>query len=66
MTKVLKDGTHSDVGPNFPWDYFAKKVAEYSGEKPEPEKPPVLSDRQLLEASWANVQTLCEGRAGHG
>lgn len=58
VTKVLKDGTHSDVGPNFPWDYFAKKVAEYSGQNPEPEKPPVLSDRQLLEAIWAKVQTL--------
>lgn len=39
VTKVLKDGTHTDVGPNFPWTYFATKVAEYSGAKPPPPKP---------------------------
>ena len=30
VTRVLGDGTHSDVGPNFPWSYFAQKVAEYA------------------------------------
>jgi N-acetyl-anhydromuramyl-L-alanine amidase AmpD len=25
-------GTHTDVGPNFPWDYFRQKLAEYAGE----------------------------------
>lgn len=39
VTKVLKDGTHTDVGAGFPWPYFAEKVAEYSGTKPA--KPPV-------------------------
>lgn len=57
VTKVLKDGTHSDVGPNFPWSYFASKVAEYSGAKPVEPKPP-MTDRQLLEAIWAKVSTL--------
>lgn len=64
VTKVLGIGTHSDVGPNFPWAYFAKKVAEYSGQKPvEPPKPePVYprdwSDRELLEQIWAKVSGL--------
>jgi hypothetical protein len=61
VTKVLKDGTHSDCGPNFPWTYFASKVAEYSGAKPvepKPEPKPPMTDRQLLEAIWAKVSTL--------
>jgi N-acetyl-anhydromuramyl-L-alanine amidase AmpD len=24
------EGTHTDVGPNFPWDYLNSKLAEYS------------------------------------
>jgi N-acetyl-anhydromuramyl-L-alanine amidase AmpD len=65
VTKVLKDGTHSDVGPNFPWPYFAGKVAEYSGATPVP--PPVtptkvypkdFTDRELLEDLWRKVSTL--------
>jgi hypothetical protein len=68
VTKVLKDGSHSDVGPNFPWQYFAAKVAEYAGKPaptpaPIPPSPPVkpkpsiadLSDRQLLEAIYTAV-----------
>jgi N-acetyl-anhydromuramyl-L-alanine amidase AmpD len=27
VTKVLGDGTHTDVGPHFPWDVFAARVA---------------------------------------
>jgi hypothetical protein len=60
VTKVLKDGTHSDCGANFPWPYFASKVAEYSGAKPvEPKPDPKpMTDRQLLEAIWAKVSLL--------
>lgn len=36
VTKVLGDGTHTDVGPNFPWDVFAASVAKYSGTAPAP------------------------------
>lgn len=39
VTKVLKDGTHTDVGPNFPWDVFAASIAKYVGTAPAP-KPP--------------------------
>lgn len=48
VTRVLGDGTHSDVGPNFPWTYFAQKVAEYAAPATTPApvvtvppKPPV-------------------------
>jgi hypothetical protein len=61
VTKVLKDGTHTDVGPGFPWDVFAAAVAKYAGTAPvvtstPPSTPtPALpwpksaTDRELLE-----------------
>lgn len=57
VTQVLKDGTHTDVGPNFPWDVFAAAVAKHSGETPVPpppvvpeEKPPMsVTDQQKLD-----------------
>lgn len=70
VSKVLRDGNHSDVGPNFPWPYFAAKVAEYAGAKPvtPPVAPPkpadVLTppasytDRQLLEAIFRRLDGL--------
>lgn len=65
VTKVLKDGSHSDVGPNFPWPYLAGKIAEFSGGKPTPQKPPVtkpvtkqLTDRELLEEIRAQLAEL--------
>ena len=66
VTKVLKDGTHSDVGPNFPWPYFMGKVAEYSGTKPAEPEPPKkqyprdFTDRQLLEDLWLKVAALAK------
>lgn len=57
VTQVLGDGTHTDVGPNFPWDYFAERVAHWSGdnEQPAPVDPPThanfpdgWTDRDLL------------------
>lgn len=70
VTKVLKDGSHSDVGPNFPWQYFATKVAEYAGTKPVttpvtppkpeniPTPPAIYTDRQLLESIWRRIDGL--------
>ncbi|AKU45329.1 lysin A [Mycobacterium phage Madruga] len=31
VTQALKIGTHTDVGPNFPWDVFEKYVLLYNG-----------------------------------
>ena len=42
VTRVLKDGTHTDVGPGFPWDVFAASVAKYSGKAQAPVAPPVV------------------------
>ncbi|MBY0442022.1 MAG: N-acetylmuramoyl-L-alanine amidase [Mycobacteriaceae bacterium] len=33
VTQRLKDGTHTDVGDNFPWDVFAAAVAKYAGQQ---------------------------------
>lgn len=59
VTQVLKDGTHTDVGDNFPWDVFTAAVTKYaSPSQPAPEVPPVTqpkqfphdyTDRELLE-----------------
>lgn len=42
VTKVLGDGTHTDVGPNFPWDVFAAAVAKYASGDTKPTPPPVV------------------------
>lgn len=39
VTQVLKDGTHTDVGPSFPWDIFTQSVNRYAGIKPAPPAP---------------------------
>lgn len=57
VTDVYKWGTHTDVGPNFPWDVFSAAVDKYSGTqaptvppKPGPKQfPKDYTDRQLLE-----------------
>lgn len=38
VTKVLKDGTHTDIGRDFPWDVFTAAVNKYAGTAPV--KPP--------------------------
>ena len=60
VTKVLKDGSHTDVGPNFPWGVFAASVAKYSNQTPAPAPAPArqfpkdFTDRDLLE--WIVAQ----------
>jgi N-acetyl-anhydromuramyl-L-alanine amidase AmpD len=43
VTQWLKDGTHTDVGPNFPWDVFTAAVNKYAAGAPAPQPggPPV-------------------------
>lgn len=36
VTEHLRDGTHIDVGPNFPWDVFSTAVAKYVSSAPTP------------------------------
>jgi len=66
--KVLGDGDHSDVGPNFPWDYFTQRVQFWSNPIPAPAPPPPpkpgpvppspTTDRQLLESMNAKLDKL--------
>lgn len=58
VTKILKDGSHTDVGDGFPWDVFTRAVEKYSGATPstQPSTPGgflmALSDaeqRELLD-----------------
>jgi N-acetyl-anhydromuramyl-L-alanine amidase AmpD len=65
VTQVLKDGTHTDVGPTFPWDVFGAAVNKYatgaSDPQPEPAapNPPVpapLSDRDLAQQTWDQLR----------
>jgi N-acetyl-anhydromuramyl-L-alanine amidase AmpD len=69
VTRYLKDGTHTDVGPNFPWDVFEASFLKYANPAPTPPPPPVVTpptppakpdyhawtDRQLLEEIWKAV-----------
>ncbi|UCR74410.1 lysin A [Mycobacterium phage Ritam007] len=68
VTDVFKWGTHTDVGPNFPWDYFTERVAFWAGggttepQQPEPPKekkyPADWSDRELLERIAARTDYI--------
>lgn len=42
VTNILGWGTHTDVGPNFPWDVFAAAVAKYATPAAPPAVPPVV------------------------
>ncbi len=66
VTKYLGVGDHSDVGANFPWDYFTERVNAYAGAskpepKPEPPKPPApvkapaVSDSERLRLIWEQL-----------
>lgn len=66
VTQYLKDGTHTDVGPNFCWDVFAAAVAKYGKSSPvaptKPETPPsppkpVAPPKQadILAAVWEQL-----------
>lgn len=70
VTKKLNDGTHTDVGDQFPWDYFSKCVAKYLGAKPAaPTKPTVpvavasADDPLTLRWNCLGGQTLVEALA---
>lgn len=66
VTRVLGDGTHTDVGPNFPWDHFSQRVQVWAGGGPKPIPAPTptktyprdFTDRELLEDLWKRVYKL--------
>lgn len=75
VTQYLGDGTHTDVGPNFPWDVFASYVAKWSQPQsapavvaapPAPPKPkPVgpADDQLTLRWNCLGGQTVVEALA---
>lgn len=74
VTKIIGWGSHTDVGPNFPWDVFAAAVAKYAGTTPaqppaQPQEPAVdalttkrtpddLTDRELLTEIWHQLRGI--------
>lgn len=59
VTRVIGWGTHTDVGPNFPWDCFTERVRHWAAPtelKPEPPKPSDLEQRlTVVEAKLAKL-----------
>ena len=57
VTEYLRDGSHSDLGRNFPWDVFSDFVAKYSGSKnplPQPAFAPP-SQQEMLRQVWEQL-----------
>ena len=69
VTEFLGIGTHTDCGPNFPWDYFTQRIQYYAGAVPPPPPPvdpgPVGSADDQLTLRWNMLggQTLVEAVA---
>lgn len=59
VTKVLGDGTHTDVGPNFPWDYFSQRVALWAaGGQEGPTPAPAPNKPQPVRVGPADDQLV--------
>lgn len=52
VTRVLGKGTHSDVGPNFPWGFFQERVAFWAAGG-NPVKP--VTDSERLRLVWEQL-----------
>ena len=74
VTKVLGDGSHTDVGDNFPWDVFTAAVSKYAGiglkpDQPEPAPTPQpvrvgpADDQLVMRFNCLGGQTLIEAVA---
>lgn len=58
VTKVLKDGTHTDVGDGFPWDVFAAAVSKYAGIGPKPDQPKPPPAEKRFPEDWTDRELL--------
>lgn len=63
VTQVLHDGTHTDVGPNFPWDMFANAVAKHAGTTAPPTEGGFLM--ALSDAEQREMLDLLRQQAGY-
>jgi len=66
VTQALGIGTHTDVGPHFPWDVFARHVRDFAdGTVPPP--PPGAIDVKEAETPWLGARlTPQEQRTADG
>ena len=67
VTKILGDGTHTDVGDNFPWDVFSEAIIGHASgiSVPEPvgkRVPDDFTDRELSVEIWQQLR----GPGGQG
>lgn len=53
VTRYLGIGTHTDCGPNFPWDYFAERVKFWAKPEPDPVPQPVPASQPATLDSLA-------------
>lgn len=57
VTQWLKDGTHTDVGNNFPWDYFAQRVTVWAtGGPPTPPPPGPILPPDYAKETWDQLR----------
>ena len=68
VTKILGDGTHTDVGAGFPWDYFSARIAFWSADGQDPIEVPSgpvgpADDQLTLRWNCLGGQTLVEAVA---
>lgn len=70
VTEYLGVGTHTDCGPNFPWDYFTSRIQYYADalapqrqQPPEPGPVRPADDQLTLRWNMLGGQTLVEAVA---
>ena len=65
VTEVLRDGSHTDVGPNFPWDVFLEYVTLYADETPSAPTTPGGFLMALTDAEQRELLDLARQEAGY-
>lgn len=57
VTQVLGIGSHTDVGPHFPWDFAKQVLREYLSGTPTPPNPvPNAIDEMARAATWLGAK----------
>lgn len=62
VTKVMGDGSHTDVGDGFPWDVFEAAIKKYSGEAPpvQPPFPPPVTNKKRFPEDWTTRELVID------
>lgn len=64
VTKILKDGSHTDCGPEFPWDVFTAAVEKYSGATPSTQPTTEGFLMALTDAEQQELLNLARQQSG--